>query len=343
MTSKLWNIDMVKGRQARDRLPRRTDGSGQIDWGEIEVALIDTGYTEHPVFGPWQDGQSPFVRVDDGLNLIERGQRPFDPLAYEGTPGHGTRVGSVLCGNLPGSYVGVAPGLSIVPYRAINSVLIYSKQARKHIAEAIRHAVDVNACEVVSMSFGFPYLFGQRHLGEAVDHAYARGIILVVAGGQIIDRVTYPGKFSRTIGVGGVRDDRTVWFKYDESMAQRSIDVWAPADDIYRANSVLTDGAVCVGDYGHGDGTSYATVHVAAAAAMWLRKHHDRIDDLYREPWQRVEAFRHLLAATSQPVEGDYWPNHSNGILDIDALLNAELPAPADLKYEDREAQGEIF
>lgn len=345
MTGKFWNIDMVRGRQARDRLPQRTDGSGQIDWNEMEVALIDTGYTEHPVFGPWQDGESPFVRVDDGLNLIERGKRPFDPLTYEGTPGHGTRVGSVLCGNLPGSFVGVAPGLGIVPYRAINHVVIHSKQARKHVAEAIRHAVDINACEVISMSIGFPQmsLFGQRHLGEAVDHAYERGIIVVGAGGQIIDRVTYPGKFSRTIGVGGVRDDRTVWFKYEKSMAQRSIDVWAPADDVFRANSVLTDGSVSAGDYNTGDGTSYATVHVAAAAAMWLRQHQDRIDDLYREPWQRVEAFRHLLATMSQPVEGDYWPDRSNGILDIDALLGAELPAPNDLEYQDRKAQDEIF
>lgn len=61
------------------------------------------------------------------------------------------------------------------------------------------------------MRIGFPQmsLFGRRHLGEAVDHGYERGIILAGAGGQVIDRVTYPGKFSRTIGVGDVRDDRT--------------------------------------------------------------------------------------------------------------------------------------
>lgn len=345
MAGKYWNLDMVRGREAVQRLPTRSDGSGQIDWGEVEVALIDTGCTRHPVFGPWTDGRSPSLRVDDGLNLVERSQAPFDSLAYEGTPGHGTRVGSVLCGNLPGSFVGIAPGLSVIPYRAFDHVVIVSKQARKHIAESIRHAVDINAAEVVSMSFGFPQmsLFAQRHLGEAVDHAYERGIILVAAGGQIVDRVTYPGKFSRTIGVGGVREDRTVWFEYVESMAKHSIDVWAPADDVLRANSVLQDGAVVPDAYATGDGTSYATVHVSAAAAMWLRRHGEEIDDRYRQPWQRVEAFRKVLAETSQTVEGDYWPDRAKGILDVAALLDADLPDPDSLEFEDREAKDEIF
>ncbi|RDD60772.1 S8/S53 family peptidase [Ferruginivarius sediminum] len=345
MPEKFWNIDMVKGRQALSLLPRRSDGSGQVDWGETEVALIDTGYTEHPVMGPWQEGKSPIVRVDDGLNLMERGARAQDSLDYEGTPGHGTRVASVLCGNLPGSFVGLAPGLSMIPYRAFNHVVISSKHARKRIAESIRHAVDISAAEVISMSFGFPQmsLFAQRHLGEAVDHAYDRGIIMVCAGGQIVDRVTYPGKFSRTIGVGGVTPKRRVWFRYDKSMAKRSIDIWAPADDVLRANSMLRDGEVVPDANGPGDGTSYATVHVAAAAAMWLRRREDELDEAYPEPWQRVEAFRNILTETSQDVAGDYWPERSRGILDIEALLKANLPDPGKLKREDRKAADEIF
>jgi subtilisin family serine protease len=345
MPETTWNMAMVRAREAAARLPRRRDESGGIDWDEIEAAVIDTGYTEHPVLGPWLDGESPIVRVGDGLNTMDRSAPPKDPLAYEGTPSHGTRVASVLCGNRPGILEGAAPGLPIIPYRAFNNVVVYSKQARKRAARAIRDAVDANSAEVVSMSFGFPQmsLFGQRHLGEAVDHAYERGIIQVCAGGQIVNTPTYPGKFARTVGVGGVRADRTVWFRYDQSMAKRAIDIWAPGADVPRVDTEYQSDAVQYQGVGYGDGTSYATVHVSAAAAMWLRYHGADLDDAYREPWQRVEAFRKLLAQTSQPVEGDDWPDRDKGILDIDALLAAPLPDAEALDYEDREAKDEVF
>lgn len=346
MPAKAWNIDAVKAREALALMPKRADNPEAVDWGEIEIAQIDTGCTRHPVFGPWtEDGRSPVLRVEDGLNLVENGAPPFDPLDYDGTPGHGTRILSALCGRLPGSYLGVAPGVPTIPYRAINHVVIVDKGARKRVAQAIRHAVDVNACEVISMSLGFPQLsvFGQHHLGAAVDHAYERGVIVVAAGGQIVDRVTYPGKFSRTIGVGGVSPDRSVWFKYERKMAQRSIDVWAPADDIRRANSVLVDGAVKADEFGEGDGTSYATAHVAAAAAMWLTARADDIDAAYGELWQRIEAFRRLLADTKKPIAGNYWPDKKKGVLDMSALLTADLPPPDSLKLQTRRAEKEIF
>lgn len=346
MPSKSWNIDAVKAREALALMRKRPDNPEAVDWGEIEIAQIDTGCTRHPVFGPWtDDGHSSVLRTEDGINLVEKDSPPFDPLDYDGTPGHGTRILSALCGRLPGTYLGIAPGVPVIPYRAINHVVIADKSARKRIAQAIRHAVDVNACEVISMSLGFPQLsvFGQHHLGAAVDHAYERGVIVVAAGGQIVDRVTYPGKFSRTIGVGGVSPDSSVWFEYERGMARRSIDVWAPADDIPRANSIFVDGAVKPDEFGEGDGTSYATAHVAAAAAMWLAHRDDDIDAAYGEPWQRVEAFRKLLADTKQPVTGNYWPDKKKGILDMAALLSADLPKVQDLKIQTRKAEKEVF
>jgi len=345
MVATPWNVAMVRGREAQALLPKQADNDDAIDWGEIEIAQIDTGCTRHEAFGPWNGDKSPVLNISDGVNLCENDAPPFDPLNYDGTPGHGTRIQSVLSARLPGSFFGVAPGVPTIPYRAINHVVIARKSARKRIATAIRHAVDHNACEVISLSLGFPQLslFGQRHLGKAIDLAYNSGVIVVGAGGQIVNKVTYPGKFSRTIGVGGVRKDREVWFEYEKRMAKRSIDIWAPADDIRRANSKLGDGGVISGDYGDGDGTSYATAHVAAAAAMWLTFHGDDVEDAYPKPWQRIEAFRRLLAETSQDIAGDYWPDKDRGILNIEALLNAALPNKGDLTRERRKAENEIF
>ena len=126
-------------------------------------------------------------------------------------------------------------------------------------------------------------------------------------------------------------------------MARRSIDTWAPADDIRRANSKLGDGTSIIGNYGVGDGTSYATAHVASAAAMWLTFHGDTLDTADPKPWQRIEAFRRLIAETSTDIAGDYWPDTSKGILNIEALLNAALPDKSDLVRERRKAEDEIF
>jgi endonuclease G, mitochondrial len=85
------------------------------------------------------------------------------------------------------------------------------------------------------------------------------------------------------------------------------------------------------GSYGKGDGTSYATVHVAAAAAMWLLLRRDEIERAYGEAWQRVEAFRRLPRTTAGAINGTP-PANGTGVLDIEQLLLAVLPAADTLK-----------
>jgi subtilisin family serine protease len=347
-SDKSWNLKMVHAREAFAKLPRRPDTDDEINWGGVEIAHLDTGYTRHSVFGPWNGNNSDTLLADHGMNYVDSGDLPEDTLSYSGFPGHGTRTASVLCANLPGTLIGVAPGLPTIPYRVTNNVVITSKSTRKKIAAAIRHAVETNSCEVISISLGTPILslFGTRQLGEAVDFAYERGVMVVAAGGQVIDRVTYPGRFFRSIGVGGVKPNREVWFEYlsDEDESETEfIDVWGPADEIWRANSVLKDGRTDEAPYEEGDGTSYATVHVAAAAAIWLAFHGDELDAAYPEPWQRIEAFRSLIKSTSQEVAGAYRPHPGTGILNIEAVLDADLPAAADLIKEERPASGQVM
>ncbi len=153
---------------------------------------------------------------------------------------------------------------------------------------------------MISISLGIPTFLPTMTggMGRAVDRAYEEGVIIAAAGGQIIDSVTYPGKYWRTIGVGGVTSERRIWFDYRDG--RDMIDVWAPAARVLRADSVAGPGQVAMqpiegadpgasalssgshsGSYGSGDGTSYATVHVAAAAAMWLRHRGDDIAHAY--------------------------------------------------------------
>ena len=354
-TPKDWNLQLVRSREARVLLPT-LPGSHQVAWGNIRVAHLDTGYTEHPAFGDWAAG-GQWLQPAEGLNRREPGTAPRDPLTYEGNPGHGTRTCSVLCGEavrIPGmpappSEIGVAPRLPVVPCRIVNRVVLTPEQNREAVAAGIRHAI-TRKCQVVSMSLGIPFIpfFATGGMGHAVDEAYEAGLILVAAGGQVIDSVCYPAKYNRTIGVGGVAASRRIWFKYQ--VGREMIDVWAPAADVQRADPLAPPGTVPVrpvegadpgmsamssdsssGSYASGAGTSYATVHVAAAAAMWLLGRGAAIAAAYAQPWQRIEAFRQLLRSTAQPIAGTQ-PGNGTGILNIEALLQADLPAAAGLR-----------
>ena len=329
---------------------------------DIRVAQLDTGYTRHPAFG-YRAGETPWLSPGDGLNAVAGGD-PRDPLDYDGNPGHGTRTCSILCGDaVPlageapiGSEIGVAPRLPVVPCRVVDSVVLLAERSRQAVGDGIRHAIG-KGCQVVSISLGIPtFPFWRKGgMGAAVDAAYEAGLIIVAAGGQIIDSLCYPAKFNRTIGVGGVTPEGRIWFAY--RAGNDWLDVWAPAKDVLRVDSLAPAGAATVppvegadpgssalsgrsdstgsgshsGLSGKGNGTSYATVHVAAAAAMWLRARGHDIAVAYGEPWQRVEAFRHLLRETATPVTGATPANARTGILNIEALLSARLPRAGDL------------
>ncbi len=343
-----WNLLMVRAREAWRLLPKLPDGS--IDWGDIRVGHLDTGYTRHPIFGDWAAG-SAWLRPEDGLNLLEGAcALPLDPLDYEGNPGHGTRTCSLLCGDAtrlgaaPESEIGIAPRLPVVPCRIVNSVVLIRERHRTAVADGIRHAMGAG-CRVVSMSLGTPTFPPNMTggMGRAVDDAYDAGIIMTAAGGQVIDRLTYPAKYNRTIGCGGVTRQRRIWFSY--AIGEELVDVWAPAEDVLRADALAEAGIAPLapveaddpgslstesggsndGKIGKGAGTSYATVHVAAAAAMWLRLRDAEIDATYSKPWQRVEAFRLLLKQTAAPINGAS-PANGSGVLDIERLLQAPLP-----------------
>lgn len=344
MPSSAWNIDAVRSREAMTRVSAELGPTN--DWRGIVVAHLDTGFTNHVVFN--LASSTPALRIADGINYMDPGvAEPRDPLNYSGglgiNPGHGTRTLGTLCGNLAGTYTGVCPGVPVVPYRVTNGVVLTGRTI-VNVALAIMDAVDRNLADVISISLGVQSVFGnvkQMHaLGRAVDHAYERGVIVVGAAGQTEDApqlvgfTVYPGRYSRSILVGGINSRRRVCFDYDDG--RKYIDVWAPADDVPRPNSVFGLPEPFTDVSGVGDGTSYATVHVAGAAAMWLRMRGDELEASGYAGWQRVEAFRAMLRANKQALAGNDVPTKptpkDTGILDCVALLDAKLPKLDSLK-----------
>lgn len=322
-----WNLQHINQPQALDQLPKKSNGS--IDWGPVRVAHLDTGYTEHPAFAFDANGKSAIVLTDLGKDFLNPRRRSAkDPLTGPGfmPPGHGTRSGSALSANGAG-YSGVGPGLPLIPCRVTESSLI-----TKTVAQAIRRALDyvtVNRlAPVVNISLGTP-IVPDTAMGEALDRAYEKGIIVVCAAGQLIDQVTYPAKHRRAIGVAGIQRRGKKHFIYYKYARYGRIDVWAPADPIRRANVIPEDP-----DDQFGDGTTYAAVHVSAAACMWLRKHGATIHQKYREPWQRIEAFRVALFNGGRTLPFKSPPTNRARGLDCSRLLRAALPNPSHLIKE---------
>lgn len=119
-----WSLRQMRVGEAWSLAP---PGNGKAFGEGVRVCHPDTGWTHH-------------VDIDEGqidststLNLLEGGTNALDPLGYPGNPGHGTATGSVIMstGGLaansgttpPGLITGLAPEATLVPIRAVNSVV----------------------------------------------------------------------------------------------------------------------------------------------------------------------------------------------------------------------------
>lgn len=328
-----WNRAAVRAQEAEDLLVDQK----MIDLGfhlsVAPIAHLDTGFTRHPALGfsSFEDadsaGSGPFdLRfsrdyTDPTDQLVQPGR---DPLGYTGHPGHGTRTGSVLAGydRMAGFRGILPPGFDarVIPFRVTNSVLV-DQSANSPLLRALNAAVAAGA-RVISISLG--HACTSAALNQAIRRAYEAGVVICCAAGNIVDDVVWPARFTRVIAVGGTSPDAAgSVVPWAGSAEGPQVVISAPADRIVRANVRLDGNQQPVALYGaEGDGTSYATVHVAAAAAMWLSLHATALDrDCLAAPWKRIEAFREALRRSARSPMN--WPagRLGAGQLDIAALL----------------------
>lgn len=326
-----WHLDEVNLRSAWQE---HWGGPERIDWGAVKVGQIDTGYTRHPVFGfggtAWLDvaaARTFFpVRPDGGDPGPGQG---IDPLAVL-NDGHGTRIGSVICGCDPaapgGTYLGVAPKVPLVPVRIANTVLI--AHAQQELAKALRYLVNEARVSVINLSMGFWPRTQMGVLDKAIDEAYLAGVIFVCAAGQFLQPVISPAHGRRTIAAAGSTVGSVPW---GQSAYGSAVDWVAPAAHIYRAE-MRQPSTPAYAD--RGDGTSYATAITSGAAALWLARHGNALDAAYPQAWQRVEAFKTVAKATARKMPNQQPGAFGAGILDIGAILNAPLPSSTLLRQE---------
>lgn len=326
-----WHLDEVNVGPA---WTQHWGGPDAIDWGGVKVGQIDTGYTQHPVFG--FGGQS-WLDVAAARTFFAPGEDGGDPGPGQGIDplaglmdGHGTRIASVICGHDPAAplrtYLGIAPKVPLVPVRIANIVLI--SHAQRELAQALRYLVNDARVSVVNLSMGFLPRTQIKLLDMAIDEAYEAGVIFACAAGQPLRHVVSPAHGRRTIAAAGSTLGGVPWGK---SAYGSAVDWTAPADHIYRAE---TRNSATPSYDGAGDGTSYATAITTGAAALWLARHAGALSVAYPQPWQRIEAFKAVAKATARKMPNQQPGSFGAGILDIAALLNAPLPAAATLVQE---------
>ncbi len=291
----------------------------------VLIAQIDTGVTLHPELAGALD-------IARGADLIEGDADPTDPL-QQGlflNPGHGTATASVAVsrgdvvshqpgsgssGTTGGKVTGSAPGASLVPIRAIRSVV---RITQSRVAQAIEHARR-KECHVITMSLGGLPSFA---LWRAVEAAVKANMLVLAAAGNCVREVVYPAAYDLCVAVGGINQNDAIWIG---SCRGPEVDVSAPAEGIWRAQRQKPDDPPDKAG-GDGEGTSYAVAITAGVAALWLSHHgRDHLIQIARSKGLTLQALlMQLIKASARRPPGWDGAKFGAGIVDAEALLNAD-------------------
>ena len=241
-----------------------------IDWLEayeaemgssaIKIATVDSGVDwNHP------DLANKIVETWAAPGVISAGEGPEDII------GHGTHVAGIAAADTNNGVgiAGVGSDTSIGSLKVCTCTDIYCIEhtcADSDIIDAISHAVD-NDYHIINMSFGGPEL--GNGIQEALDLAYAAGLILVAGAGNNY-QLNPPNHFYPADCEGVISVAATDHFDNIASFSNfgPGVDVAAPGTSIL--STYPAAGCGVPDCYTWMDGTSMATPVVAGAAALVL-------------------------------------------------------------------------
>jgi serine protease len=304
-----WALDKINTRAAWDEPPApggKSKGEG------IVVFQPDTGVADHDELEP---GMLDLNRAHD---FVADKPGAADPLNYEGNPGHGTGTASVVASRVDGKIAGSAPLATLVPLRALESVVVFD---HGRVAAAVEYARQ-NGANVITMSLGGAWSSALR---AAIDRAIADGIIVLAAAGNCVKLVVWPARYEEVIAVGGtnVRDE-----PWRGTCSGTAVDISAPAEFVPRAKRNPPDGGSPHAVAG-GQGTSFAVAITAGVAALWLAHHTPEKVKAAVPPGSSIQQlFVSLLRNTARRPAGFDTENMGAGIADALALIKAPLVLP---------------
>ncbi len=243
-----WNFKTVQAEAAWDK----STGSGTV------VAIIDTGVD----FNAPDLANTPRLPGYDFFN--------DDPDATD-DQGHGTHVAGTVAQSTNNELgvAGLAFDAQILPIKVLGANGQGSYEA---IIQGIYYAVDQGA-DVINMSLAGRA--GSQALRDAVQYANDKGVVVVAAAGNSAGPVEFPAAYDDFVIAVGATDFDNALTPYSNFGTQ--IDIVAPGGDIGadRNGDGFADGIIqqsfrTPGQYTYlfFEGTSMASPHVAAAAAL---------------------------------------------------------------------------
>jgi subtilisin family serine protease len=260
-----WNLDMI--RLGRAWAITRGDAA-------VVVAVVDTGVG---VAGrPHPDLED---QVLDGIDFVD-GDTDAEDEPLSGRGSHGTHVAGTIAAlaNNGRGVAGIAPGVRILPVRALGSDGFGTVAA---IADGVRWAAGLsvpgapangNPAQVINLSLGGGV--ESTTIRDAIIAATNAGVVVVAAAGNDEGGlVRYPAAQPETIAVSAVGPSGEI---AGYSNFGNEIDVAAPGGEgppssaMVWSTDYLTQGGGFVAGYAAANGTSMATPHVAATAALML-------------------------------------------------------------------------
>ena len=224
---KAWALDAVRARDAWRLVPVAPHGRNRGQG--IRIGHIDTGYSDHPEL------ERAALDLESDYDLIDGDDNARDPLrraffAVLDSPGHGTSTGSVIAGREQGQISGVAPGATLVPFRAIKSVV---QVLDGDVARAVNLARERN-CDIISMSLGGRGFIG---LQDAIRAALADGMIVMAAAGNKVSFVVAPASYPECLAVAATNCVSEPW---PDSSRGALVDISAPGRACGRRRSTST-------------------------------------------------------------------------------------------------------
>lgn len=249
-----WNLKTIDAEGAWKEIDGNTN--------KVTVAVLDTGVSK---------------THEDLINRQSKAGETFVTTTGTTTTngeddhGHGTFVSGIIAAeaNNGKGIAGVSgeANIDVLPVKVMNKS---GSGEAFDIAAGIEYAIDQKV-DVINMSLSGEY---NQVIAEAVEHATEEGIVVVAAagnGGGSAD-ASFPAALDNVISVGSVAvKDQSIGTGSGISNVGSTVDVVAPGVNV-TSTSLKGDLGSETSKYTTGTGTSYATPHVAAVAALYKVK-----------------------------------------------------------------------